>query len=115
MIQHILAYGSGWSDLVLHTTCNGVVLLTALLMKVLLDPAVDQSLRENISHKRQEALTKCSEMEALIHHKQRFAVHTLSLFLKSTLLLTHKHKDLYTTRVSKSYTVQGKGRVIVGP
>ena len=88
------------------------VLLTALLMKVLLDPAtaVDQSLRENISHKRQEALTKCSEMEALIHHKQRFAVHTLS---------THKHKGkrvyLYTTRESKSCTVQGKGRVIVGP
>ena len=93
--------------------------MTALLMKVLLDPAVDQSLRENISHKRQEALTKCSEMEALIHHKQRFAVHTLSLFLKSTLLLTHKHKGkrvyLYTTRESKSYTVQRKGRVIVGP
>ena len=95
--------------------------MTALLMKVLLDPAtaVDQSLRENISHKRQEALTKCSEMEALIHHKQRFAVHTLALFLKSTLLLTHKHKGkrvyLDTTRESKSYTVQGKGRVIVGP
>ena len=27
MIQHILAYGSGWSDLVLHTTCNGVCVI----------------------------------------------------------------------------------------
>jgi hypothetical protein len=35
-----------------------------LLMKVLLDPAVanDQTLYRNISHKRTEALTKCSEM-----------------------------------------------------
>jgi hypothetical protein len=44
-----------------------------LLTKVQVDPAVagDQALRLSISHKRQEALTKCSEMEQLTNHRAR--------------------------------------------
>jgi hypothetical protein len=42
-----------------------------LLTKVLLDPALDPTLKQNISTKRQEALTKCSAMEALINRSKR--------------------------------------------
>ncbi|CAI8040959.1 hypothetical protein GBAR_LOCUS22765, partial [Geodia barretti] len=42
-----------------------------LLTKVLLDPAVDPTLKQNISSKRQEALTKCSAMETLINRSKR--------------------------------------------
>ena len=46
-------------------------MLAALLTKVLLDPALDPTLKQNISTKRQEALTKCSAMEALINRSKR--------------------------------------------
>ena len=48
--------------------CSMVV---ALLMKVLLDPAVakDQTLRHNISHKRTQALSKCSEMSDKLNQR----------------------------------------------
>ena len=44
---------------------------TALLMKVVLDPAVakDQTLRQNILTRRQEALDKCSHMNDLLEKR----------------------------------------------
>ena len=53
------------------------IITSDLLLKVLLDPAVakDQTLRQNINHKRQEALNKCSQMNELHNNtlKQRSA------------------------------------------
>ena len=50
------------------------IITSDLLLKVLLDPA-DQTLRQNINHKRQDALNKCSQMNELHNNtlKQRSA------------------------------------------
>lgn len=43
-------------------------------MKVLVDPAVakDKTLRQNISHKRNEALARCNEMKEKLGQGQRY-------------------------------------------
>ena len=44
-------------------------------MKVLVDPAVakDKTLRQNISHKRNEALARCNEMKEKLGQGQRYS------------------------------------------
>ena len=55
---------SGGTEIYVHCCVIPSLYPTALLTKVLLDPVVakDQTLHCNISHKRREALTKCSGM-----------------------------------------------------
>lgn len=56
-------------------------------MKVLVDPAVakDKTLRQNISHKRNEALARCNEMKEKLGQGQRY-ISMLGSFLIEVLV-----------------------------